>query len=279
MPRIDARLIEKLKNKLRLSQSGVYARIDRKAQETSLSTHLAALLVAKDAKVNFRRFASEEDLAMLRGVGSTHVPQPHVPVASAPVYSDAGRGKGRSQARRKAIDIRTKNSDTVFVVHGRNIKARDELADLLRSLDIKVIEWTKAVALTKKPNPYIGEVIDAGFQHAQAIVVLLTADDDAKLKDKFLTASDQPFEHKLTGQPRQNVLFEAGMAFGKLNARTVLVKIGDVRPMSDVAGIHILHLTGSPTSRKQFVSKLKIAGVVLNDDGDDWLSAGQFDAL
>jgi predicted nucleotide-binding protein len=279
LPRIDARLIQKLRNKLNLSQSAVYARIDRKAQETSLSTHLAALLVARDARVNFRRFASEEDLAMLRGVGSTHVHQSQIPAASVPVQSDAGRGKGRSQPKRKAIEIRTKNADTVFIVHGRNIKARDELTHFLRSLNIKVIEWTKAVPLIKKPNPYIGEVIDAGFQHAQAIVVLLTADDDAKLKDRFLTAADQPFERKLTGQPRQNVLFEAGMAFGKLNARTVLVKIGDVRPMSDVAGIHILHLTGSATSRKQFVSKLKIAGVVLNDDGDDWLSAGQFDAL
>jgi hypothetical protein len=69
------------------------------------------------------------------------------------------------------------------------------------------------------------------------------------------------------------------MAFAKYNATTVLVRVGNLRPMSDVAGIHILHLSDSPTSRKQLVSKLKIAGVVLNDDGDDWLTAGQFDSL
>jgi predicted nucleotide-binding protein len=135
--------------------------------------------------------------------------------------------------------------------------------------------WSKA----KKPNPYIGEVIDAGFQNAQAIVVLLTADDEAKLKDKFITAGDQAFERRPTGQPRHNVLFEAGMAFAKYNATTVLLRIGNLRTMSDVAGIHILHLSDSAPSRKQFVSKLKIADVVLNDEGEDWLSAGEFDTL
>jgi predicted nucleotide-binding protein len=146
-------------------------------------------------------------------------------------------------------------------------------------LEIKVIEWSKAVTLTKKPNPYIGEVIDAGFEHAQAIVVLLTPDDEAKLRDKFFKTGDPSFERKATGQPRQNVVFEAGMAFGKYNATTVLVRIGTLRQMSDVAGIHILHLTDSTSSRKQFVNKLKIAGVTLDDVGDDWLTAGKFDSL
>ena len=203
------------------------------------------------------------------------------PVASsAPGQADATtRNKKGGLKRNTLANKSSKKADTVFVVHGRNTKARDELAQILRSLDIKVIEWSKAVTLTQKPNPYIGEVIDAGFAHAQAIVVLLTADDEAKLKDKFVTPSDQAFEQKLTGQPRQNVLFEAGMAFGKNSATTVLVRIGNLRPMSDVAGIHILHLSDSATTRKQFVSKLKIAGVLLNEDGEDWLTAGQFDSL
>jgi predicted nucleotide-binding protein len=279
LPRIDADLLAKLKKATKLSQSRVYALIDTKVQETSLPRNVAALLVAPDWRVNFSRFASEADLAMMRGANSQ--PQTGFPAASmAVIPTNINATTKRSGAKRRGVANKSsKKADAVFVVHERNTKARDELTHFLRSLDIKVIEWSKAVALTKKPNPYIGEVIDAGFLHAQAIVVLLTADDEAKLKDKFITASDHSFERKPTGQPRQNVLFEAGMAFGRYNATTVLVRIGDLRPMSDVAGIHILHLSDTPTSRKQFVSKLKIAGVVLNDDGDDWLTAGDFDSL
>lgn len=280
MPRIDADLLTKLKTKLGLSQSRVYQLIDRKVRETSLPRKVAALLVARDGHVNFSRFATESDLAMMRGVSSSaNPPQPSAPT-STPAQTGSARPSVRGQSKRKLQPNKSsKNADTVFVVHGRNTQARDELIQFLRSLEIKVIEWSKAVALTKKPNPYIGEVIDAGFQNARAIVVLLTPDDEAKLKDKFLQAGDHLFERKATGQPRQNVLFEAGMAFGKYNATTVLVRIGTLRPMSDVAGIHILHLADSATSRRQFVSKLKIAGVALDDDGDDWLTAGKFDSL
>jgi predicted nucleotide-binding protein len=114
----------------------------------------------------------------------------------------------------------------VFVVYGRDKKARSELSHFLGSLQIKVLEWNKAETLTGKPNPYIGEVIDTGFRHAQAIVVLFTPDDEAKLRDKFISRGEQAFERKLTGQPRQNVIFEAGMALSKYPANTVLVKVG-----------------------------------------------------
>jgi predicted nucleotide-binding protein len=278
LPTIDAKLLEKLKKKLKLSQSRVYALIDNKVQETSLPRNVAALLVARDWHVNFSQFATEEDLAMMRGV--SHAPAAARVIIADSAHNDTARQTRKSGVKKKSVSNKSsKIADTVFVVHGRNIKARDELTTFLRSLDIKVIEWPKAVALTKKPNPYIAEVIDAGFQNAQAIVVLLTPDDEARLTDKLLVPSDQRFERKPTGQPRQNVLFEAGMAFAKYNATTVLVRMGNLRPMSDVAGIHIQHLSESAPSRKQFVSKLKIAGVVLNDDGDDWLSAGKFDKL
>jgi predicted nucleotide-binding protein len=279
LPAIHAELLAKLKKKLSLSQSRVYALIDQKVQETSLPRNVAALLVARDWHVNFSRFATESDLAMMRGVGSNPSPSQTSVRDSTPAAANI-TPSARGQLKRKLPPSKpTKNADTVFVVHGRDARARDELTAFLRSLEIKVIEWSKAVALTKKPNPYIGEVIDAGFRSAQAIVVLLTPDDEAKLKDKFFKAGDHSSERKPTGQPRQNVLFEAGMAFGKYNTTTVLVRIGNLRPMSDVAGIHILHLSDSPTSRKQFVSKLKIAGVALDDEGDDWLTAGEFDSL
>jgi predicted nucleotide-binding protein len=278
VPRIDVRLIEKLKNKLKLSRSGVYARIDRTAQDTNLPTHLAVLLVARDARVNARRFSTPEDLALVRGLANPHAHQPAPAPSATAVQSDAGRPR-TNRTKRKPVESRRKNPDTVFVVHGRHTKARTELSHFLGSLEIKVLEWNKAVRLTRKPNPYIGQVIDAGFQNSQAIVVLLTPDDEARLKEKFIAPDEEPFERKLMGQPRQNVLFEAGMALAMYPNTTVLVRVGNLRPMSDVGGLHILHLADSSSSRKSFVSKLEIAGVVLNDDGDEWLTAGEFDTL
>jgi len=67
----------------------------------------------------------------------------------------------------------------VFVVHGRNERARDAIFELLRAFGLHPIEWTEARKLTGNPNPYVGEILDAAFQHARAVVVLMTPDDIA----------------------------------------------------------------------------------------------------
>ena len=64
----------------------------------------------------------------------------------------------------------------VFVVHGRNSTARLAIFEFLRSIGLSPIEWHQAVAATRKANPYIGEVVDAALEAAQAVVVLWTPD-------------------------------------------------------------------------------------------------------
>jgi len=66
--------------------------------------------------------------------------------------------------------------------------------------------------------------------HLPAVVVLFSPDDEAKLRAEFLKATDGPDERTLTGQPRPNVLFEAGMAFGSKPDNTVSVQLGEMRP-------------------------------------------------
>jgi predicted nucleotide-binding protein len=118
--------------------------------------------------------------------------------------------------------------------------------------------------------------LEAAFREAAAVVVLLTPDDEARLRSTFRKSGDPQFERELTGQARPNVLFEAGMAFGKDPNSTVLVQIGDVRPFSDVAGRHVVHLTNHATSRQEFVTKLANAGCNVDTSGADWLSVGKF---
>ena len=113
----------------------------------------------------------------------------------------------------------------VFVVHGRNNHARDALFQFLRALDLHPLEWSEAVRSTGKGSPYIGEILDAAFSRAHAVVVLFTPDDEARLKAEFRIEGDPPHETGFSGQARPNVLFEAGMAMSRTEDRTVLIEL------------------------------------------------------
>lgn len=275
MPRINPKLLEKIKNKLGVSKSRVYALIETAGRSTSLPRHIAALIVAREAEVNFARFASDSELEILRGISPVHSVT-HT-TGTPPAQTNSAPSSSRSVRKRNdKSQTSKKQANAVFLVHGRDDHARQALSDFLRSLQVHPIEWSQALALTGKGSPYIGEVIDAGFSRAKAIVVLFTPDDEAKLRDKFIRTADPAFERKLSGQPRQNVLFEAGMAFGRYKDTTIIVQVGKVRPMSDVTGIHIVHLTGSVSSRRQLIGKLRTTGVTVDDTGEDWLTDGDF---
>ncbi len=162
----------------------------------------------------------------------------------------------------------------VFVVHGRDERLRRGMFEFLRAIGLDPIEWGRATALTGKASPYIGEVLNAAFRHAQAVVVLLTPDDEARLRRDLIKENDPECERRLKGQPRPNVLFEAGMAFATHSDQTVLVRIGEIRPFSDVAGRHTVDMDGSFAKRQDLALKLRTAGCAVDLDGTDWHSAG-----
>ena len=169
------------------------------------------------------------------------------------------------------------NTREVFVVHGRNNEARDALFDFLRAIDLHPLEWSEVVQSTGKPSPYIGEILDAAFSQARAVVVLFTPDDEARLKKQFRSDSDPPHEAALTGQARPNVLFEAGMAMARSQEWTVLVELGHLRPFTDIAGIHVVRMDGSSQRRQELGQRLRTAGCPANLDGTDWHTAGDFE--
>jgi len=170
----------------------------------------------------------------------------------------------------------TPNKSRVFVIHGRNEAMRRALFDFLRAIDLKPIEWSEAVALTGTPSPFVGEIIDAAMLHAQAILVLFTGDDQARLRDEFISASDPAYESETTPQSRPNVIFEAGLALGKYPERTILVQVGTLRPFSDIAGRHFIRLRNSSKSRQELAGRLELAGCDVNLSGTDWHDAGSF---
>ncbi|MDX3374599.1 nucleotide-binding protein [Streptomyces sp. ME02-6991-2A] len=166
-----------------------------------------------------------------------------------------------------------KQNRTVIVFHGRNIKVRRELNAFLRAIDLHPIEWTQVLELTSQGAPYIGDALDAAMNASQAILVLMTPDDVVYLKPEHGRGTDDP-ELRPQGQARPNVLFEAGLSFGRFPDRTVLVELGTVRQLSDLGGRYVIKLNGSAPSRLKLARRLEAVGCPVNLNGTDWLTAG-----
>ena len=170
----------------------------------------------------------------------------------------------------------------VFVVHGRNLAARDAMFSFLRSIDLKPIEWTEAIssAIADEAglSPYIGDVLEVAFGKAKAIVVLMTPDEIAYLRndiDDIALQGEDP-ECQPSEQVRPNVLFEAGMAMGINPNGTILIKLGSTRPFSDIVGRHTIVIKDGPEWRHDLVKRLESAGCPVDNDGTDWLRSGNF---
>jgi hypothetical protein len=75
------------------------------------------------------------------------------------------------------------------------------------------------------------------------------------------------------------VLVEAGMALGLQRERTVLIEIGDLRPISDLAGLNTVHFDGTVTSLHKIAQRLRGAGCAVDTSGTDWLDVDRFKNL
>jgi predicted nucleotide-binding protein len=164
----------------------------------------------------------------------------------------------------------------VFVIHGRDLKARNDIFNFLRSIDLHPIEWSEAVKATGKGSPYIGEILDTAFSQAQAVVVLITPDDEGRLRELFRKRDDPPYETELTPQARLNVIFEAGMAMGRNPNRTILVEFGPIRPFSDIGGRHVIRLDNTIKKRQELAQRLETAKCAVDLSGTDWHKVGDF---
>ena len=165
----------------------------------------------------------------------------------------------------------------VFVVHGRNEQLRKSIFDFLRSIGLKPIEWSQAIQMTGETAPFIGEILDAAFKQAQAVVVLLNGDDEARLQQKYHTEKMPDYERNLTPQARPNVIFEAGLSLGRFPKRTIIVEIGELRPFSDIAGRYTIRMNNSSQARQNLAQRLSLAGCKTDLSGTDWHQVGNFE--
>lgn len=274
MPKINQQLLERLETKLGISRRAAYARIAQKASRTMLDRHLAALALASENGLNIHKYSTNQEREQIRGTLSREGAGVGSPVPDHTVEQAI-----RRPARPKKTSRQNQNpkDNSVFVVHGRNEKLRRSLFDFLRALSLKPLEWAKVVLLTRKTNPYIGDILDIAMAKVQAVVVLFSPDDEARLQPEFQTRNETA-EKRLRGQPRPNVLFEAGLALGRHPDKTILVEVGKLRKFSDIAGRHIVRLTNDYAKRNDLANRLEALGCKVDKQGTDWTKAGDFTA-
>lgn len=165
----------------------------------------------------------------------------------------------------------------VFVVRGRDTAAHDALVALLLALDLKIVTWDDAARHAGGGTPHTLDVVRAGIEISDAVVVLMTPDDLGQVKNDFYNAGrDDPREATPTGQARQNVVFEAGWAMALNQSKVILVRVGDVRPLSDIDGLNYVWLEDDISARRQLIGRLKSCELAVDDTSDRWRTAGTF---
>jgi predicted nucleotide-binding protein len=167
----------------------------------------------------------------------------------------------------------------VFVVYGRDEPARRAVFDFLRALRLNPMEWETLVKATGKTAPFLTETVRSGLALAGAVVVLMTPEDVVRLHPELHEPDETDVETQESLQARPNVLLELGMALESHPRATLVLVIGDQRPVTDLGGLNFVRISDTPGCRAKIAARLKLAGCPVDDTGQDWLTAGDFAGL
>lgn len=192
-----------------------------------------------------------------------------------PARGAFGSRSASGDARKEIAEVTGKRPDTgkVFIIHGRNIDAKIAVEHFVRSLGLEPLDFE--VVAADLGTAFVGEIVREGLERAQGIIALFTADELAFLRPDYRQARDGE-EDLRRWQARQNVIFEAGMAYGSVPQRTILAVLGaEVKLFSDVKGIHLTHLTNRLDARKRLRQKLIGAKCSVDTRSDAWTDPKQ----
>ena len=158
------------------------------------------------------------------------------PLAEKPVHAEVASAPSKKQSR------------DIFIVHGHDEAAKQEVARVIEKLELH------AIILHEQPDK--GRTIIEKFEHHSDVgfaVVLLTLDDMGYPKDT-------PSEVK--PRARQNVVLELGYFIGILGRSNVcpLLK-SDVEIPNDYAGVLYKKMDASGAWRFELAREIKAAGI------------------
>src|SRR4051812_18919735 len=133
MAPINPALLKKIQAKLDVSQNRAYRLIAEKANASYLPRHLAAVALAGDLGININKgaYASDQERVQISSArGASQSSRAAAPSGPAP----SARRPTRSPLRPRKSSVPKRKSNSVMVVHGRNLAMRDALYEFLRAL-------------------------------------------------------------------------------------------------------------------------------------------------
>ena len=157
---------------------------------------------------------------------------------------------------------------SVFLVHGRNSQKNAKVRKFLKKgLGLNIVEWETARECVRGQRDYIYDIVLQGIEMSDVTVVLFTDDEEVRLRQEFLQASDYDSLNASNAAPRRqsrpNVYIEAGYAMGRRPKRTIFVVWPDNETgfefPSDFDGLHVVRFNGSAKSRETLMRRLEAA--------------------
>lgn len=134
----------------------------------------------------------------------------------------------------------------VFIVHGRDNEAKQEVARFIEKLGLEAIILHEQVSRSHTIIEKIEEYSNVGYA-----VVIYTPCDEGRLKG----------EKNFNSRARQNVVFEHGFLMGKIGRKNVcaLVK-GNIETPNDISGVVYENMDSSGAWKLSIARELKAAG-------------------
>lgn len=248
------------------------------AADQSLARYVSGQLSSDRGylEIELRRSKSMRELAA-EGLGQLG-PDP-VAVEPARAVKSGSEGARARPGARGAPQAQPDTAKRVFVVYGRDGELSKSFFDLLYAVGLQPLEWERLVGPTGTTAPYLGAVVRKAPHLAQANLVLLSPDDIVGLHPDLFQQNDHPYERSQAGQARPNVLFELGLAYMSYPKRTVIVEVGQLRPIADLAGLNVIRFDGSAPAVKKVISRLVQAGCPADTSGESWLDPSRFAGL
>ena len=147
--------------------------------------------------------------------------------------------------------IEKKYSNKIFIVHGHDDSAKNELARFIEKIGLKAIilheQASGGNTIIEKIEEYANTV---GFA-----IILYTACDKGKSKK----------EDDLKDRARQNVVFEHGYFVGKLGRnRVIALNKENIETPSDIDGVLYIPMDSAGAWKTQIVQELKTAGYTID---------------
>jgi len=161
-------------------------------------------------------------------------------------FATAKRGLDAVKVMSAADNSSVTKDDRIFIVHGRDVAAKSEVARFVESLDLRVVILHEQASSGKTLVEKIEEYTNVKFA-----IVLYTPCDVGGL------ASDTARRPRA----RQNVVFEHGYLFGKLGRHNVCALINaDVEYPSDISGMVYITFGDQDAWKLKLAKELRKAG-------------------